>query len=35
MKRSMKRMIAKLIEWLTKRGLSDADILDCIRYITK
>lgn len=35
MNRKMKRMISRLIEWLTRRGLTDTEILDCIRYVTK
>lgn len=35
MYKHMKRLISRLIEWLAARGLNDADILECIRYITK
>jgi len=27
--------IQKLIEWLKAQGFTDAQILDCIKYITK
>lgn len=35
MHKRMKRLISRLIEWLAARGLNDAEILDCIKYITK
>lgn len=28
-------LIARLLEWLKGKGLSDADIVDCIEYINK
>ena len=31
----MKRWISRLIEWLKAHGMSAADILQCIEYITK
>lgn len=35
MKPNMKRLINRLIEWLKAHGVSDADIADCLDYITK
>lgn len=29
----MKRLIARLSEWLKARGMSDADIIECLKYI--
>lgn len=31
----MKRLISRLIEWLKAHGMSAAEILQCIEYITK
>ena len=35
MRAKMKRLISRLIQWLKNRGLTEADILECIEYITK
>lgn len=35
MKRTMKRLISRLIEWLELYGLTDAEIKACIKYIVK
>lgn len=31
----MKKLIARLIKWLKAKGLTDAEIIDCIEYITE
>jgi hypothetical protein len=31
----MKRLIARLIEWMSARGFDAKDIIDCMRYITQ
>lgn len=30
----MKELINRLIEWLKAHGLSDSDIIECIKHIT-
>ena len=31
----MKKLINRLIEWLQRKGLTEKEILDCIKYITQ
>lgn len=31
----MKRLLRRLIEWLTERGMTAEQVLECISYITK
>lgn len=31
--RAMKRLLKKLIEWMESNGISNSQILDCIKYI--
>lgn len=31
----IKRLISRLVDWLTANGISAEQIVNCIRYITK